>query len=154
MPDGTVGSRVICQVGVVVRDIERTARAWAELFGTDVPAIRMTAGRDEANTRYRGAPTDARAKLAFFDMGAVSLELIEPIDGPSTWREFLDAKGEGVHHIAFHIKDTDAVTAALKERGMSVAQQGDYTGGSYTYVDSQNALGVVLELLEDLDKRK
>jgi catechol 2,3-dioxygenase-like lactoylglutathione lyase family enzyme len=148
MPRNIIGSNVICQVGIIVRDIERTARAYAELFGVQVPPVHLTAPREVAHTVYRGRPTDARAKLAFFDMGAVSLELIEPVGGPSTWREFIDRVGEGVHHIAFQIKDTDGVVRQLEARGMPAVQQGDYTGGRYTYVGSEAALAVVLELLE------
>jgi methylmalonyl-CoA/ethylmalonyl-CoA epimerase len=82
-------------------------------------------------------------------MGQVSLELIEPIGGPSTWREFLDERGEGVHHIAFTVEGTDEVVAFLAGAGIAVVQQGDYTGGRYTYVDSMSTLGVILELLEN-----
>ncbi|GFR39044.1 hypothetical protein PRECH8_23400 [Insulibacter thermoxylanivorax] len=53
---------------------------------------------------YNGEVTAARAKLAFFDMGSLQLELIEPDEHPSTWREHLDQHGEGVHHIAFQIQ--------------------------------------------------
>ena len=83
-----------------------------------------------------------------------SLELIEPIGGPSTWQEFLDERGEGVHHIAFFVEDTDQVVALLEGNGIAVVQQGDYTGGRYTYVDSAPALGVILELLENLGTSK
>ena len=113
-----------------------------------MPEPITTATADTTNIRYHGQTTPARAKLAFFDMGQINIELIEPIEGPSTWREFLDAKGEGVHHIAFRIKDTDRIVAELATRDMPVAQQGEYTGGRYTYIDSAPALGVVLELLE------
>jgi archaellum component FlaG (FlaF/FlaG flagellin family) len=84
-------------------------------------------------------------------MGQVSLELIEPIGGPSTWREFLDEKGEGVHHIAFFVKDTGEAVRFLDGVDISVVQQGDYTGGRYTYMDSASALGVALELLENFE---
>jgi 4-hydroxyphenylpyruvate dioxygenase-like putative hemolysin len=84
-------------------------------------------------------------------MGQVSLELIEPIGGPSTWREFLDQRGEGVHHIAFVVRDTDEVVELLEGKGVGVIQQGDYTGGRYTYVDSAPTLGVILELLENFE---
>jgi 4-hydroxyphenylpyruvate dioxygenase-like putative hemolysin len=84
-------------------------------------------------------------------MGQLSLELIEPVGGPSTWREFLDQKGEGVHHMAFVVQDTDEAVSFLEEAGIEVIQQGDYTGGRYTYLDSVSLLGVVLELLENFD---
>jgi len=145
------GSSTMCQVGLVVKDVEKSAKAYAELFGTEVPEIIVTDPEEKAHTRYRGEPTQARARLAFFDMGSLSLELIEPVGGPSTWKEFLDEKGEGVHHIAFHIKGTDEVVEGLEEKGIPVVQQGDYTGGRYTYVSSEKALSVIVELLENLD---
>jgi methylmalonyl-CoA/ethylmalonyl-CoA epimerase len=144
-----IGSNIICQVGLIVRDIERSIAAYSRVFGLPKPEVIVTDGQEIAHTRYRGEPTDARAKLAFFEMGQVTLELIEPIGGPSTWQEFLDERGEGVHHIAFFVKGTDQVVAFLEENGIALVQQGDYTGGRYTYVDSVPNLGVVLELLEN-----
>jgi methylmalonyl-CoA/ethylmalonyl-CoA epimerase len=146
-----IGSNVVCQVGLIVRDIERSMEAYSRIFGVPKPEFIVTDGQEIAHTRYRGEPTDAQAKLAFFDMGQVTLELIEPIGGPSTWQEFLDERGEGVHHIAFFVKDTDQVVASLEQNDIAVIQQGDYTGGRYTYMDSASALGVILELLENFD---
>jgi catechol 2,3-dioxygenase-like lactoylglutathione lyase family enzyme len=146
-----IGANVICQVGLIVRDIERSAEAYSRVFGLPKPEFVVTDEQEIGHTRYRGEPTDARAKLAFFDMGQVTLELIEPIGGPSTWQEFLDEHGESVHHIAFFVKDTDQVVASLEQNDIAVIQQGDYTGGRYTYVDSAPALGVILELLENFD---
>jgi methylmalonyl-CoA/ethylmalonyl-CoA epimerase len=147
MSASPLAGQPVCQVGVVVRDIQRSARAYAELLGQPVPEVIVTAAESEAHTRLRGAPTPARAKLAFFKAGSLSLELIEPIGGPSTWQEFLDTRGEGVHHLAFQVEDTDRATAALAERGIPVVQQGDYTGGRYTYLGSEGPLAVILELL-------
>jgi methylmalonyl-CoA/ethylmalonyl-CoA epimerase len=146
-----LGTTIVCQIGLIVRDIEKSAQAYSEVFGLPRPDVIITDTVDVAKTTYRGASTTARAKLAFFDMGQVSLELIEPMGEPSTWQEFLDEKGEGVHHIAFRIKGTEQVVAYLEGKGIDVVQQGYYTGGMYTYVDSTSALGVVLELLENFD---
>lgn len=146
-----LGTNIICQVGLIVRDIERSAEVYSQVFGLPKPDIIITDPPEIAKTRYREEPTDARAKLAFFDMGQVSLELIEPIGGPSTWQEFLDEKGEGVHHIALRIKGTDRAVAFLEGKDIGVVQQGHYTGGMYTYMDSAPLLGTVLELLEDFD---
>jgi hypothetical protein len=65
----TLGSRTIVQIGLIVRDIEATSRAYADLFGMDVPKWFLTDPEEVAQTRYRGKRTQARAKLAFFDMG-------------------------------------------------------------------------------------
>jgi catechol 2,3-dioxygenase-like lactoylglutathione lyase family enzyme len=144
-----LGSNVIVQVGLIVRDVEETARAYADVFGVDVPQWFLTNPEEVAHTRYRGKPTRARAKLAFFDMGSVQLELIEPVGGPSTWQEFLDTHGEGVHHIAFRIKGMSEQVAYLEGKGMPLVQRGDYTGGRYAYMDSTSQLKTILELLEN-----
>lgn len=144
-----LGNRVITQIGIVVRDIEAVSRAYADFFGVEKPQWFWTAGYEEAHTEFCGQPSQARAKLAFFDMGSVQLELIEPDENPSTWREFLDKHGEGVHHIAFVIKDMDGKIKKLEQNGMSLIQRGDYDGGRYAYIDTLEQLKVLIELLEN-----
>ncbi len=139
----------IVQVGLIVRNIEQSAQAYCQVFGCAMPQIIVTDDYEKSHSTYRGKPTKARAKLAFFDMGQLSIELIEPIGEPSTWKEHLDARGESVHHIAFNVQGTDEVSRRLAAVGIPVVQQGDYTGGRYTYLDSVAKLGVALELLEN-----
>jgi methylmalonyl-CoA/ethylmalonyl-CoA epimerase len=140
----------VCQVGMVVRDVEKTSRAYAELFGVPVPPWFMTDEVDRAHTTLRGKRSPAKAKLAFFQLGPnMSLELIEPVGGPSTWQEFLDTKGEGVHHVAFQVKGMDDQIGALEKKGMSLVQTGDYTGGRYAYVDGAATFKMMFELLEN-----
>lgn len=146
-------TNAICQVGIIVRDIERTARAYADLFGMEMPVIMLTDPPEVAHTRYRGEATAARAKLAFFQMGTLSLELIEPVGGPSTWQEFLDEHGEGVHHIALHFPGMEEAIDLLGAKGIPAVQRGDYTGGRYAYLDSTPQLAVLLELLEDVPEK-
>ncbi|MBE0698560.1 MAG: VOC family protein, partial [Anaerolineaceae bacterium] len=113
------------------------------------PGVIITDPVDQAHTVYCGESTPAQAKLAFINMGQVSIELIEPVSAPSTWKDFLDNHGEGVHHIAFNIQGTQKVVSFLNGCGIPLVQQGDYTGGKYSYLDSVPQLGVMLELLEN-----
>jgi hypothetical protein len=146
-----VGTHIVTQIAVVVKDIDKTSEAWSKVFGLPKPPVVITdavAGEDV----YRGERTYAQAKLAFFNLGQVALELIEPVGTDSVWYEVLAERGEGVHHIAFDIQGTEHVTEYLAEYGMPVIQQGKYTGGMYTYVDSEPVLKVMLELLENFDQ--
>jgi catechol 2,3-dioxygenase-like lactoylglutathione lyase family enzyme len=147
--DSVDGRPNVVQIGLIVRDIETTAQAYAALLGVDMPEWSLTGPVEEAHTRYRGEPTEARAKLAFFRLGNVQIELIEPVGAPSTWREFLDAHGEGVHHIAFAVDGMQEQVTALEAQEMPLVQRGDYTGGRYAYIDSSEQLKVILELLEN-----
>jgi 4-hydroxyphenylpyruvate dioxygenase-like putative hemolysin len=153
MSEKLYGNNTLTQVGIVVRDIEKTSEAYARAFGIEKPQWFWTDGVDKAQTQYRGKSTGARAKLAFMRFGSLDIELIEPDDQPSTWREFLDEKGEGVHHLALVIEGMGEHVKRTTAAGQSLVQKGEYEGGRYAYIDSSSDLKVVMELLEN-DKAK
>ena len=142
-------SNVITQVGIIVKDIDKTSQAYADIFGIEKPEAFWTDIYKEAKTEYRGDPSEARAQLAFFDMGSIQLELIQPNEQPSTWREFLEEKGEGVHHIAFVVDGLQEKVKVMEAEGISLQQKGEYTGGRYAYMDTSKDLKVIFELLEN-----
>ncbi len=145
-----LGNERVTQIGLLVHDIERAAADWAEFLGVPKPDIIVTDTEDLAQTRFHGAPTPARSKLAFLHCGQVDIELIQPDEQPSVWRECLDRDGEGFHHIAFVIKGMKDKINLLERWGMKGVQTGEYTGGRYAYVeDVQGKLKLMLELLEN-----
>ena len=149
-----LGTRNVCQIAIVVRDVEKTARAFAEFLGVAVPPIKMTEPGRKVGMTFRGEPSDAQCKLAFFDLENTVLELIQPLGGHSSWQEVLDQKGEGVHHIAFRVNDTAGKVRTLAAEGASLFHQGLFRPGikpeegQYTYVDTREKLGVLIEMLE------
>lgn len=149
MNSSVLGNRTITQIGILVHDIDATSQAYADFFGVDKPAWFWTDTVDKAQTEYNGASSVARAKLAFFDMGSLQLELIEPDEHPSTWRDHLNEHGEGPHHIAFVVEGMKEKIALMESRGMPLVQKGEYEGGRYAYMDSFKQLKVMLELLEN-----
>ena len=149
MGNNILGTKLITQIGILVHDIEATSQAYAQFFGVEKPQYSITDDVDKAQTQYRGKRSAARAKLAFFDMGSLQLELIEPDDNPSTWRESLDKNGEGPHHIAFVIKGMKEKIAVLERNQMPLLQKGEYTGGRYAYIDASRDLKVIIEPLEN-----
>ncbi|MBM7569979.1 VOC family protein [Aquibacillus albus] len=150
MKNSVLGTNVVTQIAIIVEDIEKTSQAYADFLGVEKPNVIITDTVDKAQTEYRGESSQARAKLAFFDVGGnLQLELIEPDEHPSTWREFLDEHGEGVHHIAFVVEDMKGTVKKLEANGMPLIQKGEYDGGRYSYVETTDELKVLLELLEN-----
>lgn len=149
MDKDLLGTRAITQIGLLVHDIDTVSEAYANFFGMEKPAWFWTDTVDKAQTAYNGQPSEARAKLAFFNMGSLQLELIEPDHHPSTWRDHLNEHGEGVHHIAFVVEGMKNRVAAMEAAGMKLIQKGEYTGGRYAYMDTSDPLKVMLELLEN-----
>ena len=151
MGNPLLGTDLLCQVGILVNDIEKTAAEWAAFLGVEPPDVQLTGDVNEAQTKYLGQSSEARSKLAFFHVGPnVDVELIEPDKNPnSTWRHDLDANGEGFHHIAFVVKGMKDKIAASEKNGFRLLQTGEYTGGRYAYIDANEKLKLVLELLEN-----
>lgn len=135
-------SNSIIQVGIVVRDIEATAKRYCAVFGLPMPNIRNAM----PNVNYRGTDITTGSRLCSFEMGNITLELVQPDDGPSSWREFLDAKGEGVHHIGLWVKDQESAFETLKANGVEKRQMGVGATSGYCMVDSAELLGVLLNV--------
>jgi methylmalonyl-CoA/ethylmalonyl-CoA epimerase len=148
MSTPNLGSTTLAQVAIVVPDIEEASKRWADVLGQPVPNVITTEPGNDVQMTFRGAPSDARAKLAFFNLGQVQLELIEPLGGESTWQEALDKNGESVHHLAFWVEGMQKSVDFLRERAIPMVQRGDMGGGQYAYFDGEERLGTTLELLE------
>ena len=149
MTDTLLGSTTITQIGLVVPNLEEAVEAWSRLLGVAPSRVVTTDSIEQAHTEYHQQPTPARAKLAFFPLGQVTLELIEPLGEPSTWQDQLTAAGPSLHHIAFQIKGMAEKLPVLAEQGLPLVQRGDYKGGRYAYLDGQKKFGAVVELLEN-----
>ena len=149
------GLKKVIQIAIVVRDIETASRRWAEVLGMPVPEIRTTRPGHEVKMTYRGRPSDGQAKLTFFNLGQVVLELIQPVGEGTSWKEILDKRGEGVHHLGFQVVDPDKASQSLEREGFPVIHKGRYDSddGTYIYFDSQKSLGVLIEALHS-DGRK
>lgn len=138
-------------IAIVVTDVDRAAKAYSNLFSIPQPKSFITESADTAKTQYDGKPTTARAKLAFFKTENMSFELIEPIGGPSAWKDGLDKNGPSAHHVAYNVKDIDKQIQILQANGYKLLHQGQWTdgnGGRYAYIDTTEHLGMMIELLE------
>jgi methylmalonyl-CoA/ethylmalonyl-CoA epimerase len=137
----------VTQIAIVVGDIEKAIAIWSELLGLEKPSIEETEDLELTHMTFRDKPSKGRAKLAFLNLENVVIELIQPVDGPSTWQDFLDRHGEGIHHIAFHVENLEETLERFRKMGIKVEQKGDFKGGCYVYTDSKSELGATIELL-------
>lgn len=150
------GLATIMQVAIVTKDIEGSAKRWAAVLGVDVPKITTTRPGQEVKVAFKGKASTGQAKLAFFKLGQVVLELIEPVGKDTSWKLYLDQHGEGVQHLGFQVRNLDQAIANAQQSGMPVLHRGRYDkdNGDYVYVDSAKALGVTLEFLHSDPPKK
>lgn len=143
--------RTAIQIGVVTRDIERSMAMLTEVFGigpfrvVDCPAE----GREDQQF-CMGKPVRYRTRQAFADLGTVELELIEPVEGPTIWADFLATRGPGIHHVRFNVPDERAVSDYLAAKGISKTQEGaGIREGSYwANYATEDIVGFVIEILQ------
>ena len=126
----------ITQVAIAVHDVRKVAEnywnilgigPW-EIFDWEYPLVR--------DRKYYGKPTLARERIGFTQVGAMQLELVQPVDGPSIYGDFLEEHGEGIHHLQLPVEDVDRVAEILAKQGFPDMQSG-HSGdtGAYSYVD-------------------
>ena len=150
---GLIGTNLISQVGFIVKDIEKSKQTFAEFFGVPTPEHFDGGEYEITQTTVNSEPAPhANCLMAFFTVGdGVQIELIQPNGVKSTWQDFLDTHGEGIHHIAFNVKGMDKIVTNCKDWGLDCLQHGKYGGGGgeYTYLDATNKMHCILELLEN-----
>ncbi|MDP4090488.1 MAG: VOC family protein [Bacillota bacterium] len=137
------------QIALVVSDMDKALDAWCTLFNVSRPEVRITEALPNPGETYRGQTACYGLKLAVIDCRdrGFMIELHEPDENPSTFREFLDKHGNGVHHIGFQVGEArDNVIRELEGLGYVMRNMGIYPGGSWTIVDSEDSLGVNLNI--------
>lgn len=143
----------ITQLAFVVKDLEQTADHFCTLLGVEKPPIIHSGDPAITQVVYKGEETEAKAKFLFIQTPLIEIELIEPADSPSTWKEHLDREGEGIHHIAFVVDQLEKQAEKLQELGYPLIQKGNFWNkkGKYAYFDTRSDYKVIIELLEKAD---
>ncbi len=135
----------IVQVGIVVRDLEKTIQRLKSIWS--LGPFRFLE-LDVPDAILHGKQTPLKAKLAWVQVGPVQLEFMEPGEGESTYREFLRAKGEGIHHLKIPVPDIKSEVVRLNKKGIKVLQSADTPIVSFAYMDTEDIVGVILEVLQ------
>lgn len=147
---GIINKDQFIQVTIVVDDIQKAAKAWSTLLGVPQPEIWVNhlKGNEQYPYTYRGKDIPCELQMCNIEMGNWILELHQVENTPSTFREFQDKHKFGVHHLGFEVGDArDNVIQALKDMGFDTERTiGVYPGSSWTIVDTEDVLGVNLNI--------
>ena len=137
------GANVV-HVGLVIRDIDKAVRDYADFFGVPIPKVMESKGMPWPEG-YIGDRA-AWARIAMFRLNGMLLDLVSPVGGASPWRNHLDRAGEGLQHLAIEVNEVDAAVADLVKRGGK--HEMGAPGFPSQYVNMQETLGVTFEILK------
>ena len=140
------------QVAVVVRDLDAAMRRYSDQLGVG-PWDVYTYGPHRMHTMtLRGETRPYVMKLALAFIGTTMYELIESVDGPNIYEEFLAERGEGLHHLGYYVESIDDAIAEMETKGYALLQSGRGFGvdgdGAYAYFDTELDLGCIVEAIE------
>ncbi len=128
---GPVKVESINQVAIAVWDLEVVAQNYWTIFGIGPWETYLWEPPLVHDRKYYGQPSWAREKIALARVGNVQLELVQPVEGDSIYRDFLLEHGEGLHHVNFLVDDVDQTAAELAEAGFPGIQGAHYGPSQY-----------------------
>jgi catechol 2,3-dioxygenase-like lactoylglutathione lyase family enzyme len=144
----------IFQVGVVVKDLDKSIEFLTALGLGPFTVREITHPR----ATVRGKTVFYQVRIALAQQGAVQLELIEYQKGTTIQKEFLDEKGEGIHHLLFNVKDLKKTIDKFSRKGIPVLQSDNFVGGGgLAYMGSDRVGGIIMEIVQrppDYDPEK
>jgi len=101
-------------------------------------------------TSERTAPERA-VKIAFFDAGNTTIELLEGIGETSTVSKFVRERGPGLHHLCFEVEGIERVMGELAAAGVRLIDEKPRPGADgkrVAFLHPKSTMGVLIELIE------
>ncbi len=147
---GAIGS--IEHVGVLVRNLDRAMEHYTNDLGMGPWVVYTVNPEWVRDMTVHGKEQSYVYKLALCNLGPVLYELMESVQGPSIYEEFLRERGEGVQHLGYFVEDIDAEISKMDSRGFALLLSGRRFGtnddGAFAQFDTERECGCILEALE------
>jgi methylmalonyl-CoA/ethylmalonyl-CoA epimerase len=135
----------VTQIGIVVRDMDKTIERLTSLgIG---PFQEMTLPPDRVEW-FRDKRMYADFRIYFAMIGDIQIELIQPLDGESPHKEFLNTKGEGIQHIGCAVEGLQNKVDKLTEQGAEVLLRAKFPGGGGVAYCDLGVGNIIIELIE------
>jgi len=127
----------IDHVGIAVKSIDEAGK-----FFTDILGLKL---KDEETVE------EQKVKTGFFPITDSEIELLESteLDGPVA--KYIDARGEGIQHIAFRVENIEEAVKELKEKGVRMIDNEPRKGAGgarVAFIHPKESHGVLIELCE------
>ena len=151
-------SNGVAQVAIVVEDLDTAVEHYWRMFGiADWHFYTYGTGMCTHMT-YHGRDAQYRMRVALGYLGPTRIELIQPLEGDTVYRDFVSEHGYGVHHFGVLVDDMDEALSRAAAAGVQMTMDGAGFGrdgdGHYAYLNTEKQLGVTIELIERPKGRK
>lgn len=124
-------------IGIAVENLDEAIRYYESVLGLSCYAVEEVA--------------DQKVKTAFFKIGDIKVELLEPTSPESTIAKFLEKKGPGLHHVAFAVDGLKETLTELSENDIKLIDKEPRKGAeglNIAFLHPKSTFGVLTELCE------
>jgi methylmalonyl-CoA/ethylmalonyl-CoA epimerase len=125
-------------IGVAVNNLDAALTIYHNILGLKLEKIETV--------------TDQKVKVAVLKVGETKIELLEPTEKASPIANFLEKRGEGIHHIALRVKGIEDALQELKAKGIVLIDEKPRTGvenKKIAFLHPKSLRNVLLELCEN-----
>jgi catechol 2,3-dioxygenase-like lactoylglutathione lyase family enzyme len=148
----------IAQVALVVENLEKAVENYWKWFGIGNWHFYTYGKPLVKRMTYHGEPSEYKMRVALSQLGPMRIELIEMQEGDTVYADFVKEHGYGVHHFGVLVDNMEAAIAQAEAAGLTMTQDGAGFGrdgdGHYAYLDTEDKIGVTIELIERPKGRK
>jgi catechol 2,3-dioxygenase-like lactoylglutathione lyase family enzyme len=148
----------VAQVAIVVEDLDAAVENYWRMFGVGDWQFYTYGTGMCTHMTYHGRAVQYRMRVALGYLGPTRIELIQPLEGDTVYRDFVNEHGYGVHHFGVLVDDMEQALGHAAAAGVQMTMDGAGFGrdgdGHYAYLDTEKQLGVTIELIERPKGRK
>jgi methylmalonyl-CoA/ethylmalonyl-CoA epimerase len=127
----------ISHIGIAVRDLDQQIRLYRDVLGLELVHVEEI--------------EDQQVRVAMFRIGESAIELLTPLSDESPVARHLDRRGEGIHHIAYQVRELAQMLLALEAQGVELVDKSPRRGAGgkrIAFLHPTATRGVLTELCE------
>lgn len=128
-------------IGIAVKSLDEAIPFYENVFGLKCYNIEEV--------------SEQKVRTAFFKVGQTKIELLESTDSEGPVGKFIEKRGEGVHHVAFAVKDLDSRLEEMEDKGVRLIDKKTRKGAEgldIAFLHPKSTFGVLTELCEGKNK--
>ena len=121
-------------IGIAVSNLEEAVSYYEQVLGLECYAIEEV--------------KEQKVRTAFFRVGETKIELLESTETDGPVGKFIEKRGQGIHHIAFAMDDTDQALKEAEARGVQLIDKSSRKGAEglkIGFLHPKSTFGVLTE---------